>query len=201
MKRLERVGSVVFDAVLVALILALAFALVLPFLAVLTAATAWFQAQAGERDLSVFFGALRATWKRSLPYGAALALAAGVAVLDIAYFGQYAFPGSNVVLSLSWVLLFLVFVTLVEGPTILHRMRVSLAQLVFDAFVLAVAAPLPFLLSAALHAAIVVLAFLVPVLVPFLFLPFLYGAAILTGSAFDRLESRQHPHSTGGKTQ
>ncbi|MFA5006550.1 MAG: hypothetical protein WC509_03670 [Candidatus Izemoplasmatales bacterium] len=199
MKRLDRIGAAIFDYLLVAVLIAVSFFLVLPFLTVLTGAVAWFQASGDERDLALLFRSIRAHWKKSLPYGVALFLITGIAALDIAFFRQNAYPGSDLVLALSWIAVVLAFVTIVNGPTILNRMAVTLPQLVYDAFVLAIASPLDFLAAAAFHGVIVAAAILAPALAIPLSAPLLWIAARFSLHAFHRLESKQNPHNSGGK--
>jgi uncharacterized membrane protein YesL len=197
-KRLERAGALLFDLITVAVLLAVSFFLVVPFLTVLAGAVAWFQEPAETRALSVLFRAIGKRWKRTLPYGAVLFLVTAVAALDIAYFRTYAFPGSNLVLAFSWVLVVLAFVAVVNGPTILNRMTVTLPQLLYDAVVVAAASPLDFIAAAALHAGLVYAAVRVPVLAVPLAVPVFWISARCTLRAFKKLESTQHPNTTGG---
>ena len=201
MKRLERAGALVFDVATVAVLLLVSFFLVLPFLMVLCGAVAWFQEPAETRTLSVLFRAIKDRWKRTLPYGAALFLGGIVAALDILYFRQFAFPGSNLILALAWILLVLAFVTVVNGPTVLNKMTVSFPQLVYDAIVVGAASPLDFLAAASLHAGLVYVAITAPMLAFPLSVPVFWIAARFTLHAFRQLEPTHQPNTTGGNNE
>jgi uncharacterized membrane protein YesL len=198
MKRLERAGALVFDLVTVAVLLGVSFFLVFPFLTVLCGAVAWFQEPSETRELSVLFHAIRDRWKRTLPFGTVIFLGSLIAALDITYFRQYAFPGSNVILALSWILIIVAFVTVVSAPTLLNRMTVTLPQLIYDGIIVAAASPLDFILAAALHAGLVYVAVTVPMLAFPLSVPVFWIASRFTLHAFQKLEPTQPSHKTGG---
>lgn len=130
-----KIGTVVFDFIVITILLTLSLMLVFPFPFILTGVYNYFLYRIDDRRLANIFNIIGENWrillKFSLVWGAALILS----VLEIVYFNSI-WPGNDFLTLLCYVLLILCIILVTNMPMIVIRMKVTFSQLLFNCITL-----------------------------------------------------------------
>lgn len=127
----QRVGTIVFDFLVITVLLTLSLVLVFPFPFIVTGVHNYFLYKLDDRRLANIFNIIGENWKILLKFSLVWGIVLILSVLEIVYFNSV-WPGHNFLTLLCYVLLILCIILITNAPMIIIRMKVSLPQLLFN---------------------------------------------------------------------
>lgn len=132
---IQKLGTIVFDFIVITILLTLSLILVIPFPFILTGVYNYFLYRIDDRRLANIFNIIGENWKILLKFSLVWGIVLILSVLEIVYFNSI-WPGHNFLTLLCYVLLILCIILVTNMPMVVIRMKVTLPQLLFNCITL-----------------------------------------------------------------
>lgn len=132
---LRKVGTYIFDYLVITVLLTLSLVLLFPFPFILTGVHNYFLYKFEDRRLANIFNILKPNWKILLKFSIFWAVVVGLSIFEIVLFNLNTFRNDALTI-ICYVLLIFSVIFITNVPMIVLRMNVNLKQLLFNSITL-----------------------------------------------------------------
>lgn len=180
MKWMNQIGTDLYDALLITLLMSVSFVLVIPFIPIVIGVQAYYQFDRNERRLRLIFETLYENRRLIARYTLFTLGTLGIATLNIAYFSPLIATGHGIFVGVNWVVIGIVALSFIYAPMVIIMMKVTLWQLLFNAWMAALTQPLQLTVLVIVYGGLGVIMVIAPAFTPFGFAPVLALVSQLT---------------------
>lgn len=132
---LRKLGTFIFDYLVITVLLTLSLALIFPFPFILTGVHNYFLYKFEDRRLANIFNILKENWKILLKFSILWGVVVILSVVELVAFNLNGWK-NDFLTTICYVLLFFSVIFITNAPMIVLRMNVNLKQLLFNCFTL-----------------------------------------------------------------
>ena len=177
----RKLGTFLFDFVVITILLTVSLALVFPFPFILTGVHNYFLYKLEDRRLANIFNILKPNFKILLKFSLTWGVAVVLAVFEIVFFNINGLKNDPLTL-ICYVILLIAVILITDAPIIILRMNVTLKQLLFNCITLIYGCWW-----------FLVIAFIVTIgyFVAFAYFPYIGGAGLYFIALIDNFASRR----------
>lgn len=180
MKWMNQIGTDLYDALLITVVVSVSFILVIPFIPIVVGVQAYYQHERNERRLRLILTTLYENRRLIARYTLFTLGTLGIATLNIAYFSPLITTGHGIFVGVNWVVISIVALSFIYAPMVIIMMKVTLRQLLFNAWMAALTQPLQLMVMVMAYGVLGVVVVIAPAFTPLGFAPVLALVAQLT---------------------
>ncbi len=180
MKWMNQIGTDLYDALLITVVVSVSFILVIPFIPIVVGVQAYYQHERNERRLRLILTTLYENRRLIARYTLFTLGTLGVATLNIAYFSPLITTGHGIFVGVNWVVIGIVALSFIYAPMVIIMMKVTLRQLLFNAWMAALTQPLQLMVMVMAYGVLGVVVVIAPAFTPLGFAPVFALVAQLT---------------------
>ncbi len=180
MKWMNQIGTDLYDALLITLLVSMSVVLVIPFIPMIVGVQAYYRSERNDRRLRTIFTTIYENRRLIARYTLFTLGTLGIATLNIAYFSPLITTGHGLFVGVNWVVVSIVALSFIYAPMVIVMMKVTLRQLLFNAWIAALTQPLLLIVLVIAYGALGFLVMYAPALTPLGFVPVLALVAQLT---------------------
>ncbi len=190
MEQITKIAKIILDFVIITLLMAISFALVLPFCFMFVGVVGYFSKNPEERTLKTIFQSIGENIKILWRFAFIVTLLLGVSIFDIAFLSLPAGWIQSTILWVSWSMLVVGMFLLMAAPAVIIRMRVTFKELIINSLILLVSGTWKTLLLAILFGAACYVGFVYPIALGACFYFVLFADAIAMNAMIDNLKRK-----------
>lgn len=135
MKNFGKIGSIIFDYIIITILLSISLFLVIPFIPMFIGTINYFQREKNERQIKDIFIAIKNNLKIIIKVTIFLIIVITISVLNIIYFNSNEMS-NDLITILCYIMLIYSLIIVVNSPILILQMNLKLKQLLFNCITL-----------------------------------------------------------------